>query len=87
MSNQIRDQLNGQYSFDGNWERFCVCGHTLGVHTADSPRACGNYGTGLIDCDCRKFRPTKKKMELTPEEIAVHNKYFQSEPTKGGDHE
>lgn len=61
MSKQARDQYTGQYTYDGNWERLCVCGHTLGQHTAESPKACGNYGTGLIDCDCRKFRLSRKK--------------------------
>lgn len=51
----------GKYSYEGNWERLCECGHTLGDHTAEPPHACGNYGSGLIDCDCRKFKPHIKK--------------------------
>jgi hypothetical protein len=60
---QPRNQ-DGTYSYDGNWDRVCVCGHTLGeFHTAETPHACGNNGTGLVDCDCSRFRFSKSKTE------------------------
>jgi hypothetical protein len=62
MSNQDRDS-NGRYIYSGDWERLCVCGHTLGVHTAEAPQACGTYGTGLLDCDCRQFKPAPQTKE------------------------
>lgn len=67
MSN--RDYRNGQYTYS-NLDRFCVCGHTLGIHAAEAPHSCSNNGPGYptIDCECMKFRPTKKQMELTKEE-------------------
>ena len=58
--NQPRS-ADGRYAFDGNWDRLCTCGHTLGIHYADPPQACMNAqksagGTGE-PCDCKKFVP------------------------------
>jgi len=56
----MRDN-QGKYTFSVN--RPCVCGHRLNFHTAEVPCPCGNYGTGLIDCNCQKFRPSKKSLK------------------------
>jgi hypothetical protein len=57
---QSRDKSSGQYSYDGNWDRLCICGHTLGEsHAAEPPHPCGANGTGVNDCECKKFRPKK----------------------------
>lgn len=56
MSNDLRTS-DGKYTY--TVDRPCVCGHGLEFHTAEKPRACGNYGTGLIDCDCRNYRPSR----------------------------
>jgi len=64
MSN--RNRHTGQYSFEGNYERLCVCGHTLGTHAAEPPHDCFNEDTGIESatgevCECKRFRPSKKK--------------------------
>lgn len=62
-----RDDRNGQFAYDGKFERLCICGHTLGVH------AVGGFdclaGTNCLDdphpgkhCDCQKFRQSRRKM-------------------------
>jgi hypothetical protein len=71
---QPREKETGQFAFDGNWGRKCVCGHELGVHTAEAPHECMNIDRFHIgtrrepwadqaleatECDCRKFRPTR----------------------------
>jgi hypothetical protein len=52
-----RDRKNGQYA--ATLDRVCVCGHTLGQHTAAS---CGGERP-CLECepDCMKFRTSKKK--------------------------
>lgn len=72
---QARDRSTGQYSFEGQWDRLCVCGHELGVHAAEAPHDCMNsdrvniYGAAdprafrfqKTDCACLKFRLSRKK--------------------------
>jgi hypothetical protein len=68
---QNREVGTGRYAFDGGFERLCVCGHTLGQHTAERGRCpvtkkmqqpCivedsqGHEGCG---CDCMCFKPAK----------------------------
>jgi hypothetical protein len=60
-----RNRQTGQYTYDGDWERLCVCGHKLGVHAAEAPHDC-MAGSNCPDdphpgtfCDCQKFRPAK----------------------------
>lgn len=59
---QNRDEQTGQYAFDGDLSRLCVCGHTLGNHIAGgfecmlSPE-CSSKPT----CDCLKFRMPRKR--------------------------
>lgn len=65
-------ETNGQYAFDGNLARMCVCGHELGVHGAGSPADCLAYslsaterfklfGNASTECSCQKFRLSRKK--------------------------
>ena len=71
---QAREAATGQFGFDGKWGRKCVCGHELGVHTAEPPHECMNDnrmhmlgpGSDWFDssieptsCDCVKFRPKR----------------------------
>lgn len=63
-----RDIRTGQYVHENQWERPCVCGHTLGVHAAvgHNGKPCFNgdrYVEGATgeDCGCMRFRPSKKK--------------------------
>ena len=71
---QFRDQQNGQFAYDGNWNRLCVCGHELGYHVAGGFDCLNgdrlNIGSieGLdahrfpnTNCRCEKFRPSRKK--------------------------
>lgn len=67
---QFRDVRNGQFGFDGNWDRMCVCGHKLGVHGMGGVDCMA--GTNVPDdpnprgvwCDCEKFRPSRRKADL-----------------------
>jgi hypothetical protein len=67
-----RDQ-QGRYDYKNDWDRLCVCGHTLGVHCAGSPADCLLYSHSDRDqvvqdhkhqpdknCGCEKFRPRRK---------------------------
>lgn len=68
---QNRDDRNGQFTFDGNMPRVCVCGHTLGDHNACAPHECWIdtdpkhplYPTG---CQCKKVRLSRRKTALPP---------------------
>ena len=67
--NQFRDPTNQRFAYTDNWDRLCVCGHKLGCHVAggfdclnDEPV---KYATGE-PCDCKKFRPSKAKRNLSP---------------------
>jgi hypothetical protein len=64
-ANRKRNRRNGQYTFEGDFDRLCTCGHTLGVHTAEAPHECINGDVDLEgatgeQCDCAKFKPSKK---------------------------
>lgn len=72
----MKRESNGQYAFDGRLERICVCGHTLGHHSAGSPADCifyslakpekvGQPGEDREDCGCRKFRESKRKAKIS----------------------
>lgn len=63
---------DGRYEHIGNWDRLCVCGHTLGVHGADSPADCllsslpmsdrvGQPNADKPKCGCIKFRLLRKR--------------------------
>lgn len=75
---QNRDKRDGRYTFDGKWDRLCVCGHELGVHYGAAPHECDNlnrvhsmgekhpqaFRVQAKSCDCQKFRPSRKKAGL-----------------------
>jgi len=68
---------DGKYAFDGNLDRLCVCGHTLGRHGAGSPADCLYYSLSKAEreqakindepgahddnCRCSRFRLSRKK--------------------------
>jgi hypothetical protein len=55
---QSRDPVTGQYAYDGDFSRMCVCGHPLGEHIA------GGFECQCVPgrtCDCLKFRQSRKK--------------------------
>jgi hypothetical protein len=60
---KVRDVRTGEFAFDNNFDRMCVCGHTLGVHVH------GGWDCGLNPtdhpetegCTCQKFRPSRAK--------------------------
>lgn len=61
---QLRDRATGQYAWDGDMSRMCVCGHTLGVHCAggfDCMNGSGCPGATGEPCDCQKFQLSRKK--------------------------
>lgn len=69
-----RDQ-QGRFDYFNEWDRLCVCGHSLGVHYAESPRECclNTFGdksgkehrdhanSPPEDCGCDRFRPKRSK--------------------------
>lgn len=68
-------ETDGKYAHEGNWRRLCVCGHTLGVHSAGSPSDCLLYSFSPDDpnrfsndqlnpdddCGCQRFRLSRKQ--------------------------
>lgn len=63
---EARNRHTGQYSYEGQWDRVCTCGHTLGVHAGDPPHPCFNddpYLKGATGepCDCQRFRAPRVK--------------------------
>lgn len=73
---QNRDERDGRYTFDGDWKRMCVCGHTLGVHYFAAPHECCLHSFApyteerkqeapLNDCKCQKFRLSRKRSKET----------------------
>jgi hypothetical protein len=57
---ETRDRSTGRYSYSGDFDRLCKCGHTLGAHTAEPPHECINGDTGEA-CDCARFVPARRK--------------------------
>ena len=71
MADNRKREHNGQYAYDGRLERVCLCGHTLGHHSAGSPADClfhslperertGQPGAENPNCGCQKFRARRK---------------------------
>ena len=58
---QSRYRDSGRYGYTNNFERLCVCGHTLGVHTAQAPHECiaQDFEPQEVPCQCQRFRPAK----------------------------
>lgn len=58
---QNRDRANGQFTYEGDFERRCVCGHNLGDHTdakvAGEQPCIAETEEG---CECMCFKPERK---------------------------
>lgn len=60
---------DGRYTFDGNLDRLCVCGHRLGMHAGAHPHDCLAYSFPVgnperpenAECGCLKFRLSRRK--------------------------
>jgi hypothetical protein len=76
MSERVQKrETNGQYAFDGDLTRLCVCRHSLAVHSAGSPadcllyslppndpqRAIENRNGGPEECGCTRFRLSHRR--------------------------
>jgi len=57
---QSRNKTTGRYSYDGQLERLCVCGHRLGIHTAEPPHIIDDLVDG-VRVWCPGFKPRKVK--------------------------
>ncbi|MCS3690984.1 hypothetical protein ABIF26_006485 [Bradyrhizobium elkanii] len=73
--NEYRDEATGRYSYFGNFDRMCVCGHTLGIHCAGGFDCfAGHAGfaasTESINmqkpCECHKFRLSRRLRSTNP---------------------
>lgn len=72
MSNRdktYREPGTGRYSYYGDFDRLCKCGHSLGVHIAGGFE-CGTDPTGngeleAVGCTCERFRPSGKRRAST----------------------
>jgi hypothetical protein len=58
-----RDNVSGRY-VDTRFDKVCVCGHTLGYHTAEKsadsqPCIIGDFEE--VGCDCACFKKAKVK--------------------------
>lgn len=59
--NRLRDRITGQFAFDGDMDRICRCGHSLGVHVSGG-FDCINRDVGDgVHCECERFRPVSIK--------------------------
>lgn len=69
-----RNRSTGRYSYTGNFDRLCKCGHRLGIHAGEPPHDCFNEdkaggGTGE-PCDCKEFRPEAGRAALSRKDKA-----------------
>jgi hypothetical protein len=62
---RARERATGRYGFEGDWERLCTCGHTLGHHLAEAPHGCIESDFADVECDCERFRPAKRTKKGT----------------------
>lgn len=78
-ANTYREPGTGRYSYFGDFDRLCKCGHSLGVHIAGGYE-CGTDPTGggepeSAGCKCERFRPSGKRKASahpsTPRETAA----------------
>lgn len=59
----MRDPVTGQYAFDGDLARVCLCGHPLGVHVSGG-FDCINQDVGDGEpCDCARFRASPSRRD------------------------
>lgn len=55
-----RARRTGRYTFEGNWDRLCTCGRTLGVHDAEAPHPFGDYSLDSQALpECNAFKPAR----------------------------
>lgn len=68
--NTYREPGTGRYSYFGDFDRLCRCGHSLGVHVAGGfecgadPYGKDEHGRSepeAAGCTCEKFRPSGKR--------------------------
>lgn len=65
-----RDPVTGQYDFDGDWDRVCVCGHRLGSHIAGGHECIvHDCEPGAAECACPRFR--QKRIKGRPVRLAA----------------
>lgn len=75
-------EYDGKYTFDGDFSRLCVCGHSFGVHSAGSQASCLLYSLSdddparqleatPDDCGCEKFRLSRRKVSGATKKWAV----------------
>ena len=57
---RAREKASGRYGYEGQWDRLCRCGHTLGVHLAEAPHPCAVADLKDESCDCERFKPAKE---------------------------
>ena len=58
VKRQNRNRANGRYSYNGQFERLCRCGLTLGVHTAEAPHIIDDCIDG-VQRECPGFKPAR----------------------------
>jgi hypothetical protein len=59
--NEYREPGNGKFSYFGDFDRLCKCGHSLGVHIAGGFE-CGTDPTDeSAGCACQRFKPSGKR--------------------------
>lgn len=65
-SRTYRDPATGRYDYDGDFDRLCKCGHSLGVHSQGGyycdTDAIGSSEPEAIGCKCERFRPSGKRL-------------------------
>ena len=54
-----RSRQTGRYTYEGQWDRLCRCGLTLGQHTAEAPHIVDDMIDG-VRRECPGFRPKGK---------------------------
>jgi hypothetical protein len=69
MDRFSRDRKTGRYSFEGDWDRVCVCGRRLGDHDAEAPHGFGDLSMDSRELpDCSRFRPSRPEKRMTEAE-------------------
>lgn len=62
---RYRDPETGRYDYEGDFDRLCKCGHSLGVHSQGGyycdTDAIGSGELEAVGCKCERFRPSGKR--------------------------
>lgn len=61
MKGKSKRDREGKYTFEGKWDRLCVCGHRFGAHAAQAPHDCFISDYDGAECKCPKFKPAPQK--------------------------